>query len=189
MMVGRELEAVFPKREVEIGETVLELRGVSLRERGVEDISLTVRRGEILGVAGLVEAGRTYLARALFGIEPADGGEILLRGKPLNLREPAQAIPNGLAFAPEDRRRHGVVLDLAVSSNISLASLDKLSAFGALDFKRERALAEVYTQRLEIKTPSVFAPVGTLSGGNQQKVALSRWLETKPSVLILDEPT
>ncbi len=189
LMVGRELSAVFPKRTVELGDVVLELRDWGCSKTGVSNVSLSVRAGEIVGLAGLVGAGRTELARTIFGLTPADQGEILLQGKPANLQDPAAAIARGVAYVPEDRRRHGVILDLAISSNVTLASLRSLTNYGALDFARERVIAADYTRRLGIKTPSIFAPVATLSGGNQQKVALSRWLATKPSVLILDEPT
>lgn len=189
LMVGRELSAVFPKREVELGDVVLELRGVCCDESGVSDVNLSVRAGEIVGLAGLVGAGRTELARTIFGLTPATKGEILLRGERIEIDKPAQAIKHNIAYLPEDRRRHGVVLELPIAANITLASLDKISSFGALDFKRERELAAGYTERLSIKTPSIFSAVETLSGGNQQKVALSRWLMTTPSVLILDEPT
>jgi rhamnose transport system ATP-binding protein len=189
MMVGRELAAVFPKKEAVIGDVVLELRGLSSAAVGVRGVSLQVCAGEIVGMAGLVGCGRTDFARIIFGLIPPDAGEILLHGKAVKFSEPAQAIASGLALLPEDRRRHGVVLDLAVSANISLASLDKLSSLSGLDFRREQAVATDFTQRLGIKTPSIGVPVANLSGGNQQKVALSRWLMTKPQVLILDEPT
>ena len=189
LMVGRELSAVFPKRQVEQGDVVLELSGVSCSQSGVRDVSLSVRGGEIVGLAGLVGAGRTELANVIFGLTPADSGQILLRGNPIKLGNPAQAIEAGIAYVPEDRRRHGVVLDLPISHNMTLASLGQLSRRGGLDFRREKEIAADYTRRLGIKTPSIFAAVGTLSGGNQQKVALSRWLMTKPKVLILDEPT
>lgn len=189
LMVGRELSAVFPKRTVELGDVVLELRDWGCSRTGVSDVSLTVRAGEIVGLAGLVGAGRTELARTIFGLTPADEGEVLLRGSAVSLQDPATAIARGIAYVPEDRRRHGVILDLAISSNVTLASLRALSSYGSLDFAREREIAADYTRRLGIKTPSIFAPVATLSGGNQQKVALSRWLATNPSVLILDEPT
>src|SRR5205085_3107123 len=136
-----------------------------------------------------VGAGRTELARTIFGLTPPDAGEIRLSGKVVNITNPARAIECGIAYLPEDRRRHGVIADMAISDNITLASLDQFSRFAAFDFRREREVAADYVKRLGIKTPSTFAPVATLSGGNQQKVALSRWLALKPAVLILDEPT
>jgi rhamnose transport system ATP-binding protein len=189
MMVGRELSAVFPKREVALGETVLELRGLGCTESGLSGVNLSVRAGEIVGLAGLVGAGRTELGRAVFGLTPTDSGEIRLRGEPVRVGSPAEAIRRGIAYLPEDRRRHGVILDMQIGANITLASLDRLSRYGALDFKREKEIAGDYARRLGVKTPAIYAAVATLSGGNQQKVALSRWLMTKPSVLILDEPT
>jgi rhamnose transport system ATP-binding protein len=188
MMVGRELSSVFPKRTVPIGDTVLELRRVGCADSGVNDVSLSVRAGEIVGLSGLVGAGRTELARTIFGLTPADEGEILVRGRAVRINSPRDAIANGIAYVPEDRRRHGVVLEMSVTDNVTLA-LENLSRFGALDFRREREIATDYTQRLGVKTASIRSLVSTLSGGNQQKVALSRWLVTKPAVLLLDEPT
>ena len=189
LMVGRELSTVFPKRPVQIGEPVLELRGLGCAASGVRDVTLTVRAGEIVGLAGLVGAGRTELARTVFGVTPADRGEIRLRGRRITVGSPAQAIAHGIAYVPEDRRRHGVVPELPISANVTLAALGRVSRRGSLDFGRERAVSADYVQRLGVKAPSIRTPAAALSGGNQQKVALCRWLLTEPSVLILDEPT
>jgi rhamnose transport system ATP-binding protein len=189
LMVGRQLTAIFPKQEVEPGDVVLELRGLGCRAGGVSNVSLSVRAGEILGLAGLVGAGRTELARILFGLTPADAGTICLRGRSVVIDSPARAVEHGIAYVPEDRRRHGVILDMAVAANASLAILKQIASLGWLDFARERNIAESFVRRLGIKTASVESPAGDLSGGNQQKVALARWLATEPSVLILDEPT
>lgn len=189
LMVGRELSQVFPKKEVSLGETVLELKNLGYRKAGIRNINLSVRAGEIVGIAGLVGAGRTEFARAVFGLDTADSGEILLNGKSVVNAHPRDAIHNKIAYLPEDRRKHGVILDLPISSNITLASLKILSGKFGLDFAKEKELAAEYTRRLGVKTPSIHDSVSTLSGGNQQKVALSRWLLTKPEILILDEPT
>ena len=189
LMVGREISAVFPKRACVIGPPALEVRGLGSTVAGVHDVSLTLHRGEIVGLAGLVGSGRTQLAETIFGITPADAGELRLNGTPLHITSPAGAIRAGIGYVPEDRRRHGVVLDMSIAANASLASLRSVSTRGLIDRTRERAAAEDYVQRLRIKAPSVLADVGTLSGGNQQKVALARWLATKPSVMMLDEPT
>jgi rhamnose transport system ATP-binding protein len=189
MMVGRELSAVFPKTAVPRGQVVLETRGVGCQASGLRGISLSVRAGEILGLAGLVGAGRTELARVLFGLTPADRGDIRLHGRVVTVDNPARAVELGIAYVPEDRRRHGVILDLPVAANTTLAVLERVSTLGFLRFRAEQDLAAGFVQRLGIKTPSVATPVGNLSGGNQQKVALARWLAVEPAVLILDEPT
>lgn len=188
-MVGRALTEVFPKRPVEPGAMAIELRGLSNRALGIHDVSLSVRRGEVLGVAGLVGSGRTELAETLFGLVPADGGEILLHGQLVHIESPSQAIRLGIGYVPEDRRQHGVVLEMAIASNASLANLGTMSSRGLIDRAAERLSAESYVERLRIKTPSVSTEVGALSGGNQQKVALARWLSIEPDILILDEPT
>jgi rhamnose transport system ATP-binding protein len=189
LMVGRELASVFPKIMVPIGETALEGRGLGCTASGVHSVSFHVRAGEILGVAGLVGAGRTELARVLFGLTPADSGQIVLRGRPSSIRSPAEAVAQGIAYVPEDRRRHGVVPEMSVATNATLAILRSISQFGMLDASRERSLAAGLVNQLSVKTPSIDTPVGNLSGGNQQKVALARWLAAGPAVLILDEPT
>jgi rhamnose transport system ATP-binding protein len=189
MMVGRELDAVFPKRQVRIGDVALQLRAVGHAASGVRDVSLAVRRGEILGIAGLVGSGRTELAEIIFGLRPADTGQILLGGATVQITSPTAAIRLGIGYVPEDRRRHGVILEMSAAKNASLASLGKVSRGGIIDTAREQAAAEGWADQLRIKTSSVDAPVETLSGGNQQKVALARWLAIEPAVLILDEPT
>jgi len=188
-MVGRELSGVFPKRTVERGDVVFELRGFGSSEAGIRGIDLTLHTGEIVGVAGLVGAGRTELAKTIFGLVAPDAGVMLLRGKPITIGHPCEAIDLHISYLPEDRRRHGVVLDLPISSNITLASLKKLSGLTGMNLIKEKEIATEYTRRLGIKTPAIYNAVSTLSGGNQQKVALSRWLVTQPAVLILDEPT
>jgi rhamnose transport system ATP-binding protein len=189
MMVGREVAAVFPKRDVALGPVALALRGVSSREAGIRDISLSVRAGEILGIAGLVGSGRTQLAETVFGLTPADRGEIVIGGQTAHIESPAEAIGQGIAYVPEDRRRNGVVLDMPIAANVTLADLRQVSSGGLIDRSEEIALAGRYVSQLRVKAPGVDVEAGTLSGGNQQKVALARWLATNPKVLILDEPT
>jgi rhamnose transport system ATP-binding protein len=188
-MVGRELSTVFPKRPVELGETILQLQQLGCSRSGLRNITLSIRAGEILGLAGLVGAGRTELARTIFGLTPADQGTILLRGASVIVDSPSKAVSLGIGYLPEDRRKHGLIMEMAISSNTTLAALARLSRIGFLDFGQEREISVQYANRLAVKTPSLAAEVSTLSGGNQQKVAISRWLATDPSLLILDEPT
>jgi rhamnose transport system ATP-binding protein len=188
LMVGRELTAVFPKRRVARGGVALEARGLGCAASGVRNVSFRLHAGEILGLAGLVGSGRTELARVLFGLTPADAGEILLGGQAVRIDTPGRAVSRGLAYVPEDRRRHGVIPEMSVAANATLAVLRQI-ARPFLEARRERGLAARFVERFAIKTPSLDTPVGHLSGGNQQKVALARWLATKPAVLILDEPT
>jgi rhamnose transport system ATP-binding protein len=189
MMVGRELSSLFPKREIALGEVVLEVCDVSSRAAGVRHISLHVRKGEILGIAGLVGSGRTQLAETIFGLTPAESGKIWLRGQSVEIRSPEDAIRRGIGYVPEDRPRHGVILEMSIAANASLGNLKRVSRYGLIDRAQERELAEDFARQLRIKTPSVEMEAGALSGGNQQKVALARWLAIDPAVLILDEPT
>lgn len=189
LMVGREISSIFPKRQVPLGETLLELRNLTCHESETRSVSLSLRAGEIVGFAGLVGAGRTELARVLFGLTPADSGDILLRGERVVIDSPARAVELGIAYVPEDRRRHGVILDMSVAANTTLAILRRIAKHGLLDVARERGIAQTFVEKFAIKTSSIDAPVGNLSGGNQQKVALARWLAAEPAVIILDEPT
>ncbi len=189
LMVGRPLENAYPRRTATPGEVLLDVRGLSAAALGLRDVSISIRAGEIVGLFGLVGAGRTELARVLFGLERADRAAVTLRGHPLEVLSPAAAIAAGIAYVPEDRPRHGVLLDMDVGTNIVLAVQDRLARRGLIDGAREDALAERLVARLDIRTDSIRRIVRTLSGGNQQKVALARWLAAEPAVLVLDEPT
>jgi rhamnose transport system ATP-binding protein len=189
LMVGREVSTMYPPPEHPPGDLMFSVRGLGCRGSGIRDVSLEIRAGEILGMAGLVGAGRTEMARVLFGITPADSGSIELEGKPLTIKSPQEAVRAGITYVPEDRRRHGVILEMSVATNVTLGILWQIFPRNWVGFGEERSLAEDYIRDLAIKTPSPDAPAGNLSGGNQQKVALARWLAAKPKVLILDEPT
>ena len=188
LMVGRPLEALFPKEEAEIGDVALELRGLT-RHGVFSDVSFAVRRGEILGLAGLVGAGRSEVARSLFGIDPYDGGEVIVGGTPFRPRSPRAALRRGLAYLPEDRLGQGLVQMMSIASNTSMAVLPQLTRGGFLRPWLERRLARRFIDQLRIKASASTQQVHTLSGGNQQKVVLSKWLAAEPRVLILDEPT
>ena len=188
LMVGRELDQTYPKVLAEPGRPVLEVR--NLGRRGVlENISFTVHAGEVVALAGLVGSGRTEIARCLFGADPWSGGEVHLDGKPFHPGSPGDAIRAGIGFVTEDRKEQGVILSLPVRENISLASLGKVAKLGFVRRGAERAEARESVERLQVRTPSVEQRVGNLSGGNQQKVVLGKWLETPLKLLILDEPT
>jgi rhamnose transport system ATP-binding protein len=188
MMVGRTLSELFPKQVVAPGEVLLEVQGLGV-EGIFSDISFQLRRGEILGMAGLIGAGRTNVARALFGTEPATAGTIKLDGKIVVINNPDTAMALGIGYVPEDRKEHGVVLQMGIGQNITLPILATFANLGWIDEQRELESATESAQKLEVKMASVQQPVGQLSGGNQQKVVLAKWLGTKPRVLILDEPT
>ena len=189
LMVGREVAQLYPPAESAPGATVLTLRDLGCAASGVRGVSFEVRQGEIFGLAGLVGAGRTELARVLFGQTPADAGEILLDGRTVVIGSAGDAIAHGVGYVPEDRRRHGVILDLPIEQNITMAIHRTLFPGTWLRFGRERALAQEFIRDLAIKCAGADAIGGSLSGGNQQKVSLARWLATKPKLLILDEPT
>lgn len=189
LMVGREVSHIYPPAEGASGEIVLSLKNVGCASGGIRDVSLDVRAGEVVGLAGLVGAGRTELARVLFGLTPADAGEILLHGKRVTISSPPEAVAHGIAYVPEDRRRHGVILEMPIAANVTMAIHRRIFPGAWLRFSAERTLALDYIRDLVIKTYGPEAPGGSLSGGNQQKVALARWLATKPKLLILDEPT
>lgn len=188
MMVGRELKESIPKRPVAPGEPILEVIG--LTRRGIfEAISFTVRRGEIVGIGGLVGAGRTEVARAIFGADPIDAGEIRILGKTVRPRSPREAIGLGIGLVPEDRKSLGLILSMVVRENTTLANLDLLTILGFVNRKQEKEVAERYVRDLRVRTPTIEQEVKNLSGGNQQKVVLAKWLFTNSQVLIFDEPT
>ncbi len=189
LMVGREVSHIYPPAEGKPGEIVLSLQELGCAASGVKGISLEVRAGEIVGLAGLVGAGRTELARVLFGITPADAGEISLDGKRVTVTSPQEAVAHGIAYVPEDRRRHGVILEMPIAHNMTMAIHQRLFTGAWLRFGAERNLAHEFIRDLAVKAYGPEAPGGSLSGGNQQKVSLARWLATKPKLLILDEPT
>jgi ABC-type sugar transport system ATPase subunit len=188
LMVGTELARLQPSAPTTLGQTVLELRGVT-RGAAVRDVSFSVRGGEIVGMAGLVGAGRSETARLVFGADALDAGEVLLDGRPVIFRSPGDAIAAGVAMVPEDRKQLALFMDKPLAWNVSMAALDALSTAGMIRRGRERLLAESFVQRLRIRAPGIDVPVRQLSGGNQQKTVLARWLATRPKVLILDEPT
>lgn len=188
-MVGREIHDFFNREQSQKGDLLLSVRGLT-RQGVFENVSFDIHHGEVLGFAGLVGAGRTDVALAIFGIAPADAGEIIFEGKAVKMRSPQQASDMGIAYVPEDRRQHGLVLPMHIAANISLPSLKKyLNRLGIIKRHSEAHTAEQYREQLSIRTPSVFLESSKLSGGNQQKVVLSKWLNTQPRLLILDEPT
>ncbi|MFC0111512.1 sugar ABC transporter ATP-binding protein [Kibdelosporangium aridum] len=187
-MVGRSVEQLFPKRDTEIADEVLTVQ--NLTQPGVfRDVSFAVRQGEIVGLAGLVGSGRSEVARAIFGIDDRESGTVTVAGKELPKTNPRAAIAAGVAMVPEDRREQGLILELSIERNASLSQLRKVTSWGLVRAGRERSLASTWAQRLGLRFGRLTDQAGTLSGGNQQKVVLGKWLATKPKVLIVDEPT
>jgi len=188
LMVGRDVKDVFPKVKVEIGAPVLVVERYS-HPTEFRDISFELRRGEILGIYGLIGAGRSELCQSLFGITRPSAGRLSLEGKPIDIRSSRDAIRAGIVYVPEERGRHGLALPMPIFQNMSLPSLAKTSRSGFLKAANEFALARKYAERLDLRAAALSVPVGTLSGGNQQKVVIGKWLATRPRVIILDEPT
>ncbi|HET9532045.1 MAG TPA: ATP-binding cassette domain-containing protein [Blastocatellia bacterium] len=196
LMVGREVDQLFPQPSHSAGETILEVRNLTVsdpvveRRRLVDGVSFSVRKGEVLGIAGLMGAGRSDLLMAIFGAHPGrTTGEIRVGGKTARISSPSDAIRQGLGFVTEDRKRYGLVLEQTILNNMTLASLDRISGRFLTDIDAESATGEREMRNLRIKAPNVYTIAGTLSGGNQQKVVLAKWLLTRPFVLFLDEPT
>jgi rhamnose transport system ATP-binding protein len=188
LMVGRTLTEIYPKAEAEIGDEVLGVTGYS-HPTEFDDVTFHVRRGEILGFYGLVGAGRTEVMEAIFGLKPRCGGTMSLDGKPIEISSPRAAMKAGLAYVPEDRQHHGAILPFPISGNISLPQLDRIGRGIFLNPKAETELVDDFAARVSIRASSWSQPVGELSGGNQQKVVIGKWLATNPRVIILDEPT
>jgi ABC-type sugar transport system ATPase subunit len=189
MMVGRSLSAYYQRDAVHaIGKPVLEVKNLS-RTMKFRDINLTVHAGEILGIAGLVGAGRTDVARALFGALDVDSGSVQLDGKPLRIRDPRDAMAQGVVYLPEDRQHHALLMPMSVMHNATLATLGRFAPRGWVREKGERVATQEYVERMRIVLRTMDQPVRELSGGNQQKVALSKWLMARPRVMLLDEPT
>jgi len=188
MMVNRELKDQYPRHRTAIGEEILRVEKFN-RKGALRDISFSLHRGEILGISGLLGSGRTELARAIFGADKLDSGEIIIRGERRKINSPRTAVKLGLGFLTEDRKSQGLVLKLSVKENITLSSLDLFSRLGIISRKSEENGAESFIQQLRIKTPSHGQKVINLSGGNQQKVVLAKWLSSKADIFIFDEPT
>lgn len=187
-MVGRDVNDIFHKEAAPIGDVVLEVK--DLNTRGfLKNISFKVRAGEIVGFAGLVGAGRSEVMRALFAVDPRESGEIFIDGKKVEIKSTVDALKAGMGFVPEDRKEQGLILKQTIRMNTSLAALDSVANGWFIDRKHERTLSDEYVSKLKVKTPSIEQRIMNLSGGNQQKVVIAKWMATHPKVLILDEPT
>jgi ABC-type sugar transport system ATPase subunit len=188
-MVGREVAAIYEREHLAPGDPVLEVRDLSVRRSHLKNISLTLRKGEITGMAGLIGAGRTELCRAIFGIDPIDSGEILIKGKAARIRTPRDAVKQGIALVTEDRQISGLALRLPIAANVTMANVERISRFGFLDLKAQNRLATELGQKLRLKAASPAQRGGTLSGGNQQKVVIAKWLFRDAEIFLFDEPT
>ncbi|KXS50432.1 sugar ABC transporter ATP-binding protein [Halanaerobium sp. ST460_2HS_T2] len=188
LMVGRELKETFPPRESNIQDDIL-LEVNHLTGNGVYDCSFNVKKGEVLGFGGLIGAGRTELAELIFGYANIEKGEIIYKGKKILPKSPREAIDYGIALLPEDRKQQGALLDIDVKGNISMAILKKISSYSVVNKKKEKEISSDYRKKINIKTPSLEQTVKNLSGGNQQKVVIAKWLAVNPDLIILDEPT
>jgi rhamnose transport system ATP-binding protein len=188
MMVARSIEATYPKKDVEIGETLLEVSNLC-HTTEFANISFSLKKGEILGVYGLVGSGRTEVMQALFGTTDHVTGSVKMNGKEVIIHSPKEAIDNGIVYVPEERQKQGIVLELPIYQNVSLPQMERLAKHGQIDQEGEMALARQYCERLQVKASCWDEKVMNLSGGNQQKVVIAKWLATNPKVIILDEPT
>lgn len=188
MMIGRNIDHMFPKKHPQIGSEVMVVENLS-QLGAFQQVSFTLHTGEILGFFGLVGAGRTEVMRTVFGIDKRSGGTVKIDGKPFVPKGPHEAMKKGIGFVPEDRQRQGVILSMSISKNITMPQLDSLSRFGITNPKKEMEVTKTYGGKMEIKAAGWHVDVDTLSGGNQQKVVLAKWIGTNPRILILDEPT
>ncbi len=187
-MVGRELKDRFPERRPKPGKIVFEVKNLT-RKGYFENIHFSLRSGEILGISGLMGAGRTEIMRSLFGIDPLDEGEIFIDGQKVTIKNPYDAVRKHMAFATENRKEEGLILDFSIRENISLPNLFSLAPKGIVQSDEEEKFVDMMSKRLKIKTSSIEEAAGNLSGGNQQKVVIAKWIGIGPKVLILDEPT
>mgnify|MGYP001370804805 FL=1 len=188
LMVGRDVSQIFPERERQVGDEVFQVTGYE-HPTEFSEIDFSLRRGEILGFYGLVGAGRSELMQALFGITKVSDGSIKIDGTMASIRSPADAVESGIVYVPEDRGKQGAIGALPIFQNVTLPSLKKTSHNGFIKLAEEFKLAREYSERLDLRAASLDTDVGNLSGGNQQKVVIAKWLATKPKVIILDEPT
>ncbi|MCG8530084.1 MAG: sugar ABC transporter ATP-binding protein [Desulfovibrionales bacterium] len=189
LMVGRELKEAYPSRDVKIDENEIVFKADNVSGNGVRNINLDIKKGEVVGLGGLVGAGRTEFAQLIFGAAKKTDGKFFLHGKEINPKTPNQAIKLGVALVPEDRKRHGALLGVSIKNNVNMPIYPKISTLSVIDEKKEKKITEKYRDELIIKTPSIHQLVKNLSGGNQQKVILGKWLAANSDLIILDEPT